>query len=269
MLLSTEKRFVDALLLRGTAAAPLNISNYSLSNQITMPTDVLNPKLIIDVGMGYGSGLMAALGGDPSLVLLGIEGYPTNFKTCYANMFKNDQAERIPNIDSTRSRVVLGSTLVSASEGEIRFFENESPLFGSVLETDTGGDWTTQTSGTTRLPTTTLAHVLAQIPTDYSLHYLNINVNEACQVVIEGGGKAISGFNMISVDCPRSDVGRMEWSVGRKGGCSREALDFKMRRILGFEFSYCGRSHCHYARSQLHLSAITHLFRQRDWETRP
>jgi hypothetical protein len=257
-------------ILRGdpTPRPTFDLAAYSSFDDIVWPTEgILGPRLVLDIGVGYGSGLLAVLTEDPRLILLGIEGQPANFETCFRNMFGSSEAALLPNIESARRRVVLRQSLVAPTTGTVDFHKNHSPLLGSVLPTAAGGAWFTETTGTVRLPATTLAVVLAAVPADVELHYLNINAAAAGHLLLASGGTSVARFNMISVDCTRSDIGRMEWSSGRVGGCEREALDFRMKHLLGFTFHYCGLSHCHYARSQEHLSSLTFLFRRREWET--
>jgi FkbM family methyltransferase len=175
----------------------LNIPGYSNTTRY---------KLMVDIGLEFGSGLMCLLHHDKSLVLIGGEANLINFGLSSFSMIGS--AFKLNY--KIKPRILLIPTAFSNQDGYVEFNENQSPACGSILESSSksGAFWCTETSRRTIVPTVRLDTILEYVPPNYEFHYLKIDVEGAEHLVLEGGGSYISKFQMITLESrPRSQMG--------------------------------------------------------------
>lgn len=169
----------------------LNIPGYSNTTRY---------KLMVDIGLEFGSGLMCLLHHDKSLVLIGGEANLINF--CLSSFSMIGSAFKLNY--KIKSRILLIPTAFSNQDGYVEFNENQSPACGSILKSSSksGAFWCTI------VPTVRLDTILEYVPPNYEFHYLKIDVEGAEHLVLEGGGSYISKFQMITLESrPRSQKG--------------------------------------------------------------
>jgi FkbM family methyltransferase len=202
-------------------------------------------KLMVDVGLEEGSGLICLLQHDPTLVLMGFEAHPINFGVAYNNMLRGN-----PKINSIKDRVLLMPLALSNKDEYVSFNENYAPACGSIASSKEGGWWCSKTVSHRSVPAVRLDSILSRVPSNYVYHYLKIDVEGAERIVIEGGGKFIAKFEMISLEVDKSPG-----SGGRADSPTYEELT-GVFDAMGFAYHACVELisyDCHFAKSNSSL----------------
>jgi FkbM family methyltransferase len=202
-------------------------------------------KLLVDVGLERGSGLICLLQHDPTLVLMGFEAHPINFGTAYDNMLRRDV-----ETEPIRNRILLMPLALSNKDEYVSFNENYAPACGSIASSKEGGWWCSKTVSRRSVPAVRLDSILSMVPSNYVYHYLKIDVEGAERIVVEGGGKFIAKFDMISLEVDKSPG-----SGGREDSPTYNQLTGVLAP-MGFAYHTCVKFasyDCHFAKSNAFL----------------
>lgn len=178
---------------------------------------------------------------DESLVLLGLEADPRNFVISFKNMWHEQKHEE--NLKNVQKRVFVLPVGVSNETVMADFKRSIDPACGSILESKPNAWWCAQTAEHVAVPVVRLDKLLSLVPPEYELFYLKIDVEGATTRVLQGAGKYLKLFRLVSMELQNDPL-----KVNRFGESMRnETVDFMA--TLGFTHFDCEEFECSFAKS--------------------
>ena len=210
-------------------------------------------KLLLDIGLETGSGLMCMLPEKlhANKVLVGVESHPLNFGLSSHNMLKGN-----PTMEDAKSRTKLLPFAMSDTDRYVKFNENFAPACGSILPSAKNAWWCALTSNVLYVPAISMDTLLRMVPSNYDFHYLKVDVEGAEELVLRGGMDFVPLFKMISLEI-NADPTKPN-RVNEGNGKHIEALLKKH----GFHYKKCGNiksADCHFGKTELDVVEAARL----------
>lgn len=192
-------------------------------------------KLIVDVGLLFGSALVKYVHEDPNIALLGFEVHPINFGVSYLSTFSKQDL-------SYKDRISILPLGLSNTSGLLDFKINYSDACGSILESKSDAWWCSHTSGHIAVPVVRLDSMLELLDTDYEFYYLKVDVEGADLHVLDGAGSYLEKFEMVSCEVQNDP------NQATRDGANTEEATVSFMLSKGFKGYQCSYKECIFTR---------------------
>jgi hypothetical protein len=204
---------------------------------LPLPQNDKKYKLIVDVGVLYGSCLPCLLYQFENVAYLGLEAHPINFGVSYAKQVRFEGMHRFKYNDVVERLVIV--PLAAGNETKmVEFNENYSGSCGSILKSHNKGWWCTHSVNSFGVPMVRLDFLLQFVPANIEFFYLKTDCEGADHLAIYGAGQYLKKFRVVTIECRPS--GSKE--IGdRDNVCDKNEME-ALFRANGFPISICDAS---------------------------